>query len=336
MSYRNSMKLFASNFTIVWKQLVYVVVCLILLGISSYTTISPIISLLKENGIGAEFEGLFKTIYDSPNELALKISDVCKDIILVISNNFSEISISLILAVLLCIIMPFILIQMSVYNLSSIAYQKLTMNMNTKYSQNAITTFKPALKYALANIILELPFLFINIALILFYVVLVKSILSALFGLIILSALIMIIQSIKIAIFSHYTGLVIAAPQNMFKAFGKGFVVVVKNFWKNISTSIILHLTIVVVNSFILVFTFFAGLIISIPATFVVMAFYYIVSYLNTVGQRYYLSDTIIYNPVKYVVKKDDFVTISIPEPTNEIKVETTPMKKIYKKRKTK
>lgn len=224
---------------------------------------------------------------------------------------------------------------MSVYNLSSIAYQKTTMNMTVHYSQNAMSTFKPGLGYALSTLVFMLPFMAIEIALVFLYVSLAKSILSALVGLVALSALTIFIESVKLAIFAHFTGLVISEPQNMFKAFGKSFGYVFKSFWKNISTSIILHLTIVFVNSFIMVFTFFAGLFVSVPATFVLIAFYYIVSYLNSAGQRYYLSDTIIYNPIKHFVKKDDFVTISIPETSSEIEVETTNMKKVYKKHKT-
>ncbi len=334
MSYKNSMKLFASNFNFVWKQLVYLLCCLVLLAICSYTTIKPIFSLLAENGIGVEFEVLFKTIYDSPNEFALKLSDIFKNIIAIIANNFGEIYFSLFAAILLCLALPFVLIQLSVYNLSSIAHQKITMNKNSRYSQNAITTFKPALRYAFANIIFTLPFLLLNVAFIMLYVAVATDIISALIGLVILSAATMVLQSVKMAIFANYTGLVISEPQSMFKAFGKSFGVVFKNFWKNFSTSLVLYLTIIVVNSFILVFTFFAGLIVSIPATFVLMAFYYIVSYLNSVGQRYYLSDTIIYNPVKHVVKKDDFVTISIPDTSNEEQVETTSLKRVYKKHK--
>ena len=42
-------------------------------------------------------------------------------------------------------------------------------------------------------------------------------------------------------------------------------------------------------------------------------------------------NDTIIYNPVKYTVKKDDYVSISVPEVTKEINVTTTVIKKKYK-----
>lgn len=337
MSYKNTMKLFASNFNFVWKQLVYILGCLMLLALCSYTTIKPIIDVLTENNIAAEFEILYKSIYESPNEIALLISGLFKKIIVIIANNFSELYLSLIFGVLLCVLLPLVLIDMSIYNLSSIAHQKVTMNMTPRYSQNTIRMLKPGIKYAFSSILFSLPFMGINLALIMFYIAFADSIIAALIGLIILSALTIFVQSVKMAIFAHFTGLVVSGDQsNMFKAFTKAFAQVFKNFWKYISSSIILHLTIVVVNSFVMVFTFFAGLLVSIPATFVVMAFYYIVSYLNTVGQRYYLSDTIIYNPVKHVVKKDDFVTISIPEVVTEVQVETTKVKKSYKKQKSK
>lgn len=333
MSYRNSMKLLTSNFSFVWKQLVYLLCCVVLLAVCSYTTIKPIISLLAENDIWSEFKNLFvDTIYNSPNEFAIQFCEIFKDAVRVVFNNFSQISVSFIFAVLLCICLPFILSQISTYNLSSIAYHKTTMNKNSRYSQNALTTFKPAMRYALANMILILPFLLINILFIAIYILLAKTLMSALLGLIVLSALLMINYSIKISIFANYTGLVISEPQNMFKAFGKSFGVVFKNFWKNFSTSLVVYLTIVVINAFVMVFTVVSGLIVSIPATYVFMSFYYIVSYLNSTGQRYYLSDTIIYNPVKHVVKKDDFVTITVPDVSNEEQVETTSLKRVYKK----
>ena len=121
-----------------------------------------------------------------------------------------------------------------------------------------------------------------------------------------------------------------------FVAFGKGFIQVFKNFWKILSISIVLLLTIIFINGVITIFTFFAGLIVTIPSCFVIVSVYNLVTYFNIKGERYYLSNTIIYNPVKYTVKKDDYVSISVPEATKEIQVTTTDMKKKYKKTKSK
>ena len=120
-----------------------------------------------------------------------------------------------------------------------------------------------------------------------------------------------------------------------FIAFGKGLTQVLKNFWKILSISIILILTIIFVNGFIALFTFFAGLIVTIPATFVLIATYNLVTYFNLNGTRYYLSSTIIFNPVKHIVKKDDFVSTFVPEEVKEIQVTTTKIKKKYKKHKS-
>ena len=336
MSYRNSMKLFASNFSYVWKQVVYLLICLVLLGICSYTTINPIVAVFRDNNFGAEFDNLSKILAESPNEIALNIRNIFKSFIVVVANNFSKLYISLFFAALLCVVMPYVFIQISLYNLSSIAYQKTTMNMTIKYSQNALSTFKPGLKYALVSLVGSLPFLLIDCSLVLIYITFAKSMLSAIVGLVILSAFTMFFESIKIAIFANFTGLAVSNPNGMFKSYIKSCGIVFKNFLKNISSSLILYLTITVVNGFVLVFTFFAGLLVSIPASFVLMAFYYIVSYLNASGQRYYLSDTIIYNPVRHVVKKDDFVTISIPEVETEVQVENIKIKKNYKNKKSK
>ena len=95
--------------------------------------------------------------------------------------------------------------------------------------------------------------------------------------------------------------------------------------------SIALQLTIIFVNSFIAVFTFFSGLLVTIPATYVIISVFYAVTYFHITGERYYLSSSVIFNPVKHIIKKDDYVSISVPE-AKEVEVTTTVMKKKYNK----
>ena len=334
MSYKNTMKLFASNFVLVWKQLLYLLCCILVFSLCTSTMLDPIIDLLKDNGIGDDLKNLFNTFYNTPSEFALRASDTIKHMASTIINNFSDIWLSFFGTIVLCIFLPYVLIQMSVYNISSILGQKFTMNMNVNYTQNMLRTFKQSLKYALANIIFNLPYLAIVIVLIEFYLIISTSIMTALVGLAALTTLLIIFTSINISIFTCYTAYMVENNVGPFVAFGKGFVMVLKNFWKVTSISIIVILTIILINGFIALFTFFSGLLVTIPATFVLLAIYNLVTYFNIKGERYYLSDTIIYNPVKYTVKKDDYVSISVPEVTKEINVTTTVIKKKYKKTK--
>lgn len=96
------------------------------------------------------------------------------------------------------------------------------------------------------------------------------------------------------------------------------------------SSSIVTLLTAILINGVIAIFTFFAGLIFTIPATFILISIFKVVTFLNINGNRYYLSNSVIFNPQKYVVKKDEYVSSFIPpEETKEIT--TTKMRKKYK-----
>lgn len=71
MSYKNTMKLFASNFTLVWKQLLYLVCILFIFSVCSYTIATPVLDLLKNNGIVEDIKLMFNSVYETPSEFAL-------------------------------------------------------------------------------------------------------------------------------------------------------------------------------------------------------------------------------------------------------------------------
>lgn len=332
MYYKNTLKLFASNFVLVWKQVLYLLCCFFIFFLCSYTTIKPIVELLVKNNIGEDFKILFETVYNNPKEIFLMISDISKNILQIIATNFSYIYINLFLGFILSILLPYILIQMSIYNLSSVMYYKMKMNMNVGYTQNYFKNLKKSFIYALTSIILSLPFLAIIVIFFELYLILVTSFLSALVLLVLFSFLAILVHSLKLSLFTYFTGHYITTSKKPFNSFKQSFNMIFKNFGKIISLTIALYLTIIFVNGVIGIFTLFAGLIITIPATFVIISIYNMVIFLSLSGDRYYLSETIIFNPKPYTIVRDDFVTISVPEVQNEINVSTTKIKRKYKK----
>ena len=332
MYYKNTLKLFASNFVLVWKQVLYLLCCFFIFFLCSYTTIKPIVELLVKNNIGEDFKILFETVYNNPKEIFLMISDISKNILQIIATNFSYIYINLFLGFILSILLPYILIQMSIYNLSSVMYYKMKMNMNVGYTQNYFKNLKKSFIYALTSIVLSLPFLAIIVIFFELYLILVTSFLSALVLLVLFSFLAILVHSLKLSLFTYFTGHYITTSKKPFNSFKQSFNMIFKNFGKIISLTIALYLTIIFVNGVIGIFTLFAGLIITIPATFVIISIYNMVIFLSLSGDRYYLSETIIFNPKPYTIVRDDFVTISVPEVQNEINVSTTKIKRKYKK----
>lgn len=335
MSYKNTMKLFASNFALVWKQVLYLALCLLLFVLCSSTIVTPITSLLRGNGIFDEIKILVETVYNSPSEFALMATTTFKHLIAVIFSNFSSIAWSFVFTIILCVILPYILIQMSFYNITSILHQKMTMNMNVNYTQNALKVLMQSIRFALANIVIGLPFLAVVVLLLEIYLMLATNVLNSIIGLIILMTLLIILYSFKIALYTCYTSYMVENNSSAFVAFGKGFVIVLKNYWKTYSVSIIILLTIIFINGIIALFTFFSGLLVTIPATFVLLAIYYLVVYFNNKGERYYLGNNLIYNPAQYQIKQDNFTGNDILNDVQEIQVTTTVMKKKHSKTKT-
>lgn len=336
MSYKNTMKLFASNFMLVWKHLLFLFVCVAVFAACSIPIATPLVNVLKANGAGHEIISIFKTAYNTPSELFMYISNVFRHIFRIIFDNFGHIYLSLIGLFFFAFLLPYIFIQISNFNISSILYLKLSMNMDTSYIQNGVKTLKTSFFYALSNLLFNLPFFAFNILLLFIYLQIAKTILGSILGLIALSALMLLVRAIRISIFTCYTGYIVENNCIPFVAFGKGIASVTKHFWKVMSISIIILLTIIFVNGIIAIFTLLAGLIILIPATFVFLAIYNLVIYFNIKGDRYYLGNNLIFNPVKYTVKHEEYIDRTVvPEEPTEIQVTTTVIKKRRKKSKS-
>lgn len=338
MSYKNTMKLFASNFMLVWKQVLYLLICFMIAVLCTYTTARPIVSLLRDNNIINEIKLLIDTVYNSPSEVAYEISLTLKHLIDVVLSNFSSIWINLVGLLILGIFVPYMLTQMSFYNITSILYQKFSMNMNVNYIQNGFNVLKKSFKFAFANILINIPFLAIVVLLVEIYLMIANSTITAIIGLFMLAALLIFSISIQLTLFTCFMGHLIDTNSRTLVSFAKGSLLSLKNFWKILSSSVIVVLTIIFVNGIIALFTFFSGLIVTIPATFVFIAVYYLVVYFNVKGDRYYLSNNIIFNPTKYEIKQDNFTGTDIPEEVKEIEVTTVKMKRkrVPKKTKTK
>ncbi len=330
MSYRNTMKLFVSNFALAWKQLVYLLICAFLFALCSYTLVSPVITTLREAGLFAEIEHLMSVFYSNPKDIIFSMNVVVKLIFSSIWANFSKIYLNLIATLVLCVILPYILYQVSIYNVSSILHQKLTMNMDVGYTQNYIANFKKAIKFAFASLVYSLPFFIVNLGISVAFIFIANTFIKAVVGLAILSFITIISNSCKLTVFSHFTGNVIANNLNPFSAFWTSFKLEMKHFWKIMGYSVVINLTAILINGVISIFTFFAGVLFTIPATCVMLCIFKIVIFLNINGNRYYLSNSVIYNPQKYVVKKDDFVSTFVP-PEDTREITTTKLKKKYK-----
>ena len=329
MSYKNTMKVFSSNFALVWKQVLYFSLCLIFFGFCSYQVAKPLIEVFRVNSIGEEITNMFNGFYTRGANLPHAFVEIVKHIFDVVCDNFSSVYGSLLLLCLFAVILPYVFFQVGSYNLCSVIYKKLSMNMNVSYFQNLIGTLKYSIVYGLSNLILTLTFFALKIIALEIYISVANNIFLSYLGLVVLSGVFIFLDSVKGTFNSCYIGNAVETESFAPFAFGNSIPTTIKNFANILSNCVVLEITIIVANGFIGFFTFFAGLILSIPATAVLEAICFIIIYSNKTGQRYYLGNSVIYNPVKYEVKQEDvtFKSVFVNEKAPE-QIETTVMKK--------
>ena len=325
MSYKNTMKIFSSNFSLVWKHVLYFSLCILFFAICTYYSAKPLIELFEENMVGVEFNALFDGFYSRGN-ITTDIFDVLSHIFDVLLTNFGSVYMYVILFLLFAFLLPYIFFQIANYNLCSIMYKKLSMNMTVGYFQNLVGTLKNSIIYALTNVVLSIPFWSINIVLVEIYIGFFDNIIMRYLGLVALSGLLILLGSVKNALTAVYVGNAVETENLAPIAFGNSLPISLKNFASILSTCILMKLTIVVSNGFVGIFTFFAGLILSIPATAVLQSVGFTVLYCNKTGQRYYLGNSFIFNPVKYAIKQDEMRSPIVIEEKVDEQIETTIM----------
>lgn len=303
MSYRNSLKLLISNFSTVWKQLLYtLIISLLCFGIA-YATFLPTISLLKAEGVTGEFSAIFETIYTAPRDLITACRDAFLHLGTVLKANSSSVWASILGTVFFGHVLFNLLKYVSYYNVSYVMQMKMTSYVEVGYTRSLISNIAPASRYALSRFVYSIPFTVLKVLTIFIYLKCATSVLSIVIGLFISSMLLIMIYAIEISLFVGHAPTMINQNGEIsaFKAFLVGNKQTFKNYARVISNSIVVSLSIIVLNIFLGVFTVGAGLFITIPMSIVFKCIFEQASYLGSRGERYYVAENTI------AVSKDNF-----------------------------
>lgn len=301
MSYKNSFKLLTNNFSIVWKQLLYMLALILIVAPITIGICSPVVDLLKEEGVVAEFGAIFETIYTKPSEIITAISTAFLHLSNVISSNFKAIWFSIILAFFLCFFVYTLFKDVSNYNISSVMYMQMTSFVSIGYTRNLISTLGQSIRFAFVKLLCKIPFTVLKAMVLYAYFRVVNNWITIIIGLFIVSLILVLLSAVEISFFSGMAGKMLDVNGNIsaFKAFGLGIATTFKSFTKVFTNAIIVVLTITVVNVFLGVFTLGVGLLISIPASMVFVCIFELTTYFNCKGSRYYLSSSVLATPLK-------------------------------------
>ena len=298
MSYKNSVKLLTSNFSLVWKQLLYMlVVCLLVIGVS-YGVSRPIIKTLDSAGVLTEIRGIFENIYTAPKEVLSSITNTANHFMEVISSSLGDLWLSITGLFVTLFVVFQILKNISLFTVSNLMFMKMTSFTTIGYTRTLISTLGTSLRFSLAKWVLKIPFALLKFLTLYTFFKTVTSPLSILLGLFAVILVLVVLSSIELSLFTAMAGKLLESGGSAFKAFFLGAKTILKKFARIFSNALVVVLTLVLINVLLGLFTLGVALIITLPASMVFVAVFQLRAYFGAKGDRYYVSSTVIVTPL--------------------------------------
>ena len=143
-----------------------------------------------------------------------------------------------------------------------------------------------------------LYYFIVKLGIIFFYMAMAKGLLLTIVMLSVTMLLFILVEALRITMFTCFAGYTIDSGKNPFKSFFKSVTIVGKSFGRVYSNVVAVIISIVFVNSFVGLFTVLSGLLVTVPASMVFCAIFYQVVYFSMQGRRYYLTNSLIVNPI--------------------------------------
>ena len=303
MLYKNSLKLIFSNFSLVWKILLWVLIATSLCLGLCYLVALPVINLLNTTG----WFLLLRTSYEefiasySLTGLVQNLGEVIEVFVKILSVNLSRIWFSI---VLFCILITFVFSFVSGFcfmPMCGALYHSMSSNTKTSFMDNFIVYFKKNLKYSLFNLLVNLPLRLLCLYLVC-KIIVWSNVLSddLLFLAPSVACLVyVLLNSARITLTSGWVPAQVAMNMGVFSAFIDGVKSAKRRLINTYSNAVGLLISIVFINMFSLICTFGIGLIISIPFTCVWYATFGMTSYYSSSGLKFYVDSYNIISPKK-------------------------------------
>ena len=303
MMFRNSVRLLFSNFATVWKILIYKTIAAVTTFAVASIFAIKLVEVLNNNNFfesaKQEFSGALANfnIYYILSAFATIINSFLN----IVSANLSTVLGSLILTLITLVVFGSFLSSLSDLAVSESLNGYMSSNANYSFTAMFVKNFPKGVKLAISKIFINLP---INV-LIAFLIYKMLPMLTSsnelvvIFSPFIIITLSTILMAFNLTVFSGVVPAITVHETKILEGYKQGFVAVNRRFYKTLSNSAVIILTILVVNLFFLTLTGGASLIITLPSSIFLLAIFSMVMYYGNMGMRYYVDPETILAPKK-------------------------------------
>ena len=297
MIFKNTFKLLLTNFSLTYKVFLYkLFVLLFALGIGGTIGMPLITHLLSIDFfgfIGDKLVFMFESFNIS--NIFIGFKDIFLKIIEILTNLDSSIVVSSALAITVFILILVLFGSLDELACIDVINANLTSKTKLSFFKSLVgKTFKSMLK-SIIKFIISLPY-YACLGLILYYGFTLFDGVSGIVKILIPMLMflsITLISGLYLSLIAGYSPSIIVNDNGVFKSLKTGLKTVSKKYFRLLSSSIMLVFVLLVLNIFVVVYSFFAGLIITIPITIVILDLFKTISYYECNGMRYYVGDEI-------------------------------------------
>jgi len=300
MIFRNTFRLLLTNFSNVWKVLLYYLICIVITFGVCYSIASPIIVKLQEANVFNDLFNLLNSFFSKPSGVIRSFSEILQTASNVISYNIQFKFNYIFLIVWIVFVFPFTL-DLAQLAMGEVLYGFMTSQVKYGFTGRFIKNIGKSCVYSLVRYFVLLP---INLIICGIGWGIVKLATSGSIAYILLNFVLFVVLlcvlAFKQTIFSCWMPAIAVLNINPFKALKKNFACAFRRFFSIFSNALTLILTAFVVNVIFCVFSFSVSLIITLPLTAFVFVIFQMVSYFSSQGMRFYVYPDMFISPKKF------------------------------------
>lgn len=311
MRIKTTIKLFFQNLSLVWKVAFYKMLTYGLTLLLLVLSARPVGATLKNEGFVDAFIDMFKINESTFINLGTNISSLCEMFFSIISSNWQTLSFSIVMFIFVLTFFNYFINALADIPVCEILYGKMSCNANFGFCGCFIRNLKKSLAYSAVKMFST--FIVDAFVVAILFGVLSLCKLSALltwFAPLIAVLIFIILFALRKVIFACFTPNMVINGYNVFKSLAQGVKMGCKKFIYSYGSAIAISVCLVSLNVFIAIFTLGAGILVTVPATYVILNIFNMVIFYSNNGMYFYIGTHDIQDQSKGIKKLEQLDTV--------------------------
>ncbi len=299
MSFKNAFKILISRFNVVWVILLYLVMMFVVLLSLGLTFLLPVYRALKQAGISDMFNKFILSIFDgeSLTHLVHDGGEIVDAMRVIFKTDVKTFVNSLLFVLLVATIAYRFIIGLYELPLVSVIMGTMTDNARYGYAGKYLAYLGKSAKFSLVKMLVMIVF-----DIIMYGIIFILTNLSVNVGIFfapfMFALTTLVFYAFRYSLIAAWSPAIVVDGKPIFRSLGHSVKYAFKHFGKIFSMYTVVWVMIFVFNMVIGVFTFLAGLLITIPMSMYFINILNMTFYYARHDKKYYVNNE-VYTPVK-------------------------------------